>query len=64
MDILPEMRVALMTTFSVRKEPLATLLERIHAAFLAPGHEEPAIRFSFSDAPLPGFVSSVHRPGR
>jgi hypothetical protein len=56
------MRVALLTTFTAsRKEPLAALLERIRAAFLTAGQGEPSIRFSFSDAPLPGFVSSVDR---
>jgi hypothetical protein len=56
------MRVALLTTFKAsRKEPLAAMLERIHAAFLASGQGEPSILFSFSDAPLPGFVSSVDR---
>jgi hypothetical protein len=55
------MRVAPLTTFKAsKKEPLAEL-ERIHAAFLASGHGEPSVRFSLSDAPLPGFVSSVDR---
>ena len=45
------MRVALVTTFQAnKKEPLATLLGRIHAAFLEAGLGEPAIEFSFSDA--------------
>src|SRR5437867_933065 len=56
------MRVALLLTFNAsRKEPLAALLERIHAAFPASGQGDPSIRFSFSDAPLPGYVSSVDR---
>lgn len=56
------MRVALLTTFAAsRKEPLAALLERIRTAFLTAGQGEPSIRFSFSDAPLPGYVSSVDR---
>jgi hypothetical protein len=56
------MRVALLTTFkAIKKEPLAVLLERIHAAFLASGQGEPSVRFSLADAPLPGFVSSVDR---
>jgi hypothetical protein len=56
------MRVALVTTFQAnKKEPLATLLARLHAAFLEAGLGEPAIEFSFSDAPTPGFVSSVDR---
>jgi len=37
------------------------LLERIHAAFLATGQGEPSVRFALSDAPLPGYVSSVDR---
>jgi hypothetical protein len=37
----------------VRKEPLAALLERVRAAFLAAEQGEPAIRFSFSDACSP-----------
>jgi hypothetical protein len=45
-------QVALLTTFAVTtKEPLAVLLERIHAAFLASGLGEPSILFPFSDPP-------------
>src|SRR5262249_46934715 len=56
------MQVALLTTFVVnKKEPLAELLERIHAAFLASGLEPPAILFTFSDRPVPGGVSAVDR---
>ena len=56
------MRVALLTTFRTsKKEPLAELLERIHAAFQISGQGGPSLQFSFSDAPLPGFVSSVDR---
>jgi len=56
------MQVALATTFTAsRKEPLAALLERIRAAFLTAGQGEPTIRFSFSDAPIAGTVSSVDR---
>src|SRR5690349_6583062 len=56
------MKVALFTTFAAsKKEPLAALFERVHAAFLASGEGEPAIRFNLSDAPVPGFVSSVSR---
>ena len=56
------MHIAFLTTFNAsRKEPLAALLERIHAAFIASGLGEPAIQFSFSDAPLPGYTSSVDR---
>jgi hypothetical protein len=56
------LRVALLTEFRAsKKEPLADLLERIHAAFIDSGLGEPALAFSFSDAPVPGFVSSVDR---
>jgi hypothetical protein len=56
------MRIALLTTFQAsKKEQLAALLERIHAAFLSSGQGEPLIQFSFSDSTLPGFVSSVDR---
>lgn len=56
------MLVALYTTFTAsKKEPLALLLERIHTAFLTADLGEPATRFSFSDAPVPGFTSSVDR---
>jgi hypothetical protein len=55
-------RVVLATTFRAsRKEPLAEVVQRIHAAFLA-SHVDPlTVQFSFSDAPVPGFVSSVDR---
>jgi hypothetical protein len=56
------MLLAFLTTFNAsRKEPLAELLERLHAAFLASGLGEPAVQFSLADAPLPGFTSSVDR---
>lgn len=56
------MRVALHTTFAAsRKEPLAAVLNRVHQAFLDAGLGEPTLRFTFSDAPLAGFVSSVDR---
>src|SRR5881296_1236085 len=56
------MRVALLTTFvASRKEPLAEMLLRIHQAFSGAGLGEPAIRFNFVDALVPGFVSSVDR---
>jgi hypothetical protein len=56
------MHVGLVTTFHAsRKEPLAQLLERIHSAFLASHLGELLIQFSFSDSPVPGFVSSVDR---
>jgi hypothetical protein len=56
------MRVALHSTFAAsKKEPLVAMLDRVHQAFLAAGLGEPTIRFTFSDAPTPGFVSSVDR---
>ena len=56
------LRVALLTEFRAsKKEPLAVLLERLHGAFIASGLDEPALQFSFTDAPVPGFVSSVDR---
>jgi hypothetical protein len=56
------MDVVLLTTFRAsRKEPLAEVLARIHGAFLASGLGEPHVAFSFADAPLPGFTSSVDR---
>jgi len=56
------MDVALVTEFSAsRKDPLAAVLERIHGAFLASGLGEPTIQFTFADAPVPGFASSVDR---
>lgn len=56
------MRVALLTTFAAgKKEPLAELLERLHAAFASSGQGEPVVRFTFADAPVPGMLSSVDR---
>jgi hypothetical protein len=56
------MHVALLTTFVVnKKEPLAALLERIHAAFRASGLDEPSIFFTLADGPIPGGVSAVER---
>lgn len=56
------MRVALLTTFAAsKKDPLASVMERIHEAFLDAGLGEPMVRFNFGDAPLQGFVSSVDR---
>ena len=55
------MHVALVTTFVSKKEPLADLLKRIHEAFLAADPGEPVVQFSFSDAPLDGYISSVDR---
>src|SRR5579864_2013115 len=56
------MRVALLTTFAAgKKDPLASVMERIHQAFLDAGLGEPAVRFNFGDARTHGFVSSVDR---
>lgn len=56
------MRVALHIAFvASKKEPFAEMLDRVHQAFLAASLGEHTIRFTFSDAPLPGFVSSVDR---
>src|SRR6187401_825365 len=61
-DTRTDMHVALLTTFAVtKKEPLAVLLERIHAAFAASGLGEPSVLFTFSDAPVPGAFSTVDR---
>jgi len=55
------MQVALMTTFvASRKEPLADLLQRIHAAFLSSGLGDPAVLFTFSDSPV-GSSAAVDR---
>jgi hypothetical protein len=54
------MQVALLTEFAVtKKEPLAVLLERIHAAFLASGLGEPSILFTFSDSPVGAFSTII-----
>lgn len=58
------MRVALVTTFAAsRKEPLLTMMDRVHQGFLDAGLGEPAIRFNFGDAMIGGVssVSSVDR---
>jgi len=56
------MRVVLLTSFAAsRKEPLATVMEQVHKAFLDAGLGEPVVRFNFGDAPTAGFVSSVDR---
>jgi hypothetical protein len=56
------MLVGLVTTFRAnRKEPLATVLARIHAAFRQSGEPDPQIEFVFADSGLPGRVSSVDR---
>jgi hypothetical protein len=54
------MRVALLTTFAAsRKEPLAAMMDRVHAGFVAAGLE-PFIRFNFADGGVVSF-SSVDR---
>jgi hypothetical protein len=56
------MQIALHTTFvASRKEPLAEVLQRIHAAIVATGAGEPAVWFNFADSPVAGGVSSVER---
>lgn len=56
------MRVAILTTFrKQKKEPLSATLLRVHQAFQSSGLAEPAITFTFSDAPIDGFTSSVQR---
>ena len=56
------MRVALLTTFAAsKKEPLGTMMSRVHQAFLDAGLDEPAIRFNLSDHMVSGFTSSVDR---
>jgi hypothetical protein len=56
------MQVALLTTFvATRKEPLAELLDRIHASFLASGLDAPSILFTFADSPIPMGVSAIDR---
>ena len=56
------MRVALLTSFAAsKKEPLVAMMNRIRQSFLETGLEEPAIRFNFGDALVPGFTSSVDR---
>jgi hypothetical protein len=56
------MRVALYSIYKAsKKEPLVELLQRIHQAFLDSGIRDPAVNFSFTDAPVVGFTSSVDR---
>jgi hypothetical protein len=56
------MHVALLTEFAAtKKEPLAVLLERIHAAFLTSGLGEPSILFTFSDSPVPKASTAIDR---
>src|SRR5579862_2599359 len=54
------MRVALVTTFAAsRKEPLVTMMDRVHQGFLDAGLE-PIVRFNFADGGVVSF-SSVDR---
>jgi hypothetical protein len=56
------LRVALVTTFAAsRKEPLLTMMDRVHHGFVDAGVPEPTIRFNFGDRPIPGGVSSIDR---
>src|SRR5579872_4318743 len=56
------MRVALLTTFAAsKKDPLVSVMERIHQSFLDASLGEPVVRFNLGDAPIQGFVSSVDR---
>jgi hypothetical protein len=56
------MHLALLTTFAAsRKEPLAEVLERVHAALIAAGFGEPQVQFVLADSPTVGGVSSVDR---
>jgi hypothetical protein len=60
-----DMRVAILTTYAAsKKEPLAELLQRLHAAFISAGLGEPRLDFTFADAMVPGFVSAVDRAVR
>ena len=55
------MRVAMHTTFQAsRKDPLAGVIEKIHAAFLA-GPGEPFVRFLMADSPGGLMTSAVDR---
>jgi len=56
------MYLALLTTFAAsRKEPLAAVVERVHAAIIAADFGEPCVQFILSDSPVAGGVSSVDR---
>jgi hypothetical protein len=56
------MRVALLTTFAAsRKEPLATMLDRVHQGFVDAGITEPFIRFNFGDHMIGRQSSCVDR---
>src|SRR4051812_14526520 len=56
------MHVALHMTFAAsRKQPLAEVVERIHAAILAAEFGKPFVQFIMADAAVEGGVSSVDR---
>jgi len=56
------MRIAFLNTFGAKtKEPLVSLIDRIHQAFLSSGLGEPMIRFDFVDSPLASPVSGVDK---
>jgi hypothetical protein len=56
------MRVAVHTSFAAdRREPLGSLLERVHQAFLDAGEGEPSIRFALSESGIAGMPASVDR---
>jgi hypothetical protein len=56
------MQLAVHTIFAAsRKEPLAAVLERVHAAIIAAGLGEPEVQFVLSDAPVEGGVRTVDR---
>ena len=56
------MQLALHTTFAAsRKEPLAVVLERVHATIIAADFGEPQVQFVFSGSPIAGGVSNVAR---
>src|SRR5271169_5564785 len=44
-----------------RKEPLADVMERVHAAIIAADFGEPQVQFVLADSPVAGGVSSVAR---
>jgi hypothetical protein len=55
------MRVALITNFAAsRKEPLVSMMDRVHQGFVDSGLPEPFIRFNFADGGIVSF-SSVDR---
>lgn len=56
------MFIALRTEFAAsRKEPLAEMLDRVRAAFLAAEIGEPRFEFTLADAPFEGTASAVAR---